>query len=172
MHSMFERRRARWSPAVDDVLGRAEGFSVCVFGKSEMSPLNRAMADEIRKMSDHEVSGGSDLVHGTSLIRGVLWYAVDALDEAHEVFQAESGFLGAYCHGMMHRREGDFWNANYWFRSAGKIPEGLYEHPFDPTKLTAECERNQKAPAACADVLDRLSWEAARVMDRLFTARR
>jgi hypothetical protein len=169
---MLGQRRARWSPAVEEVLSRAEGFSVCVFGKSEMSPVNRAMADGIRKMSDHEVSGGTDLVHGTALIRGVLWYAVDALAEAHEVFQEEAGFLGSYCHGMMHRREGDFWNANYWFRSAGKVPEGLFEHPFDPVKLTAECERDKKSPAAGAGVLNRLSWEAARVMDRLFTARR
>ena len=55
-----------------------------------------------------------------ALVRGGLLYAVDAIHEAHAIFQEAKGDLGSYWHGMMHRREGDFDNARYWFRRAGR----------------------------------------------------
>jgi hypothetical protein len=57
-----------------------------------------------------------------SLVRGGLFYLLDALAEAHTIFQEAKGDLGSYWHGMVHRREGDFDNARYWFRRAGELP--------------------------------------------------
>lgn len=44
------------------------------------------------------------------------------LEQSHEISQGLSDGDGAYWHGLMHRREGDFANAGYWFRRVGKHP--------------------------------------------------
>lgn len=47
----------------------------------------------------------------------------DSLALSHSYAQQiEHDPTGAYWHGIMHRMEGDYWNANYWFRQAGNHP--------------------------------------------------
>jgi hypothetical protein len=47
-----------------------------------------------------------------------LWLVYDFLDESHTISQSIETSSGSYWHGVMHRREGDFSNAKYWFRHA------------------------------------------------------
>ncbi|MEM7313211.1 MAG: hypothetical protein AAF497_08670 [Planctomycetota bacterium] len=51
-----------------------------------------------------------------------LWLHHDFLHESHELSQDIHSTSGSYWHGIMHRREGDFSNAKYWFRNAGDHP--------------------------------------------------
>ena len=111
----------------------------------------------IREADDATISGGREIGEPGvfALIRGGLYYAVDAIHEAHAVFQEASGDLGSYWHGMMHRREGDFENARYWFRRAGtlgffdSLHHAASEHSavmarqsnWDPYLFTGECEQ-------------------------------
>ena len=102
--------------------------------------------------------------------KGRIRYAIDAIDEAHTFFQDAPGDLGAYWHGMMHRREGDFENARYWFRRAGALPcfpalhraagefsADMARQPgWDPYLLTGECERARFGAVETATALARL----------------
>jgi hypothetical protein len=45
-----------------------------------------------------------------------LWLLHDFLDDSHTISQAVDTSSGSFLHGVMHRREGDFSNAKYWFR--------------------------------------------------------
>ena len=86
-------------------------------------PLGWDLPEKIRDASDEMISGGKEIADAKmfSLVRGALLNAVDALDAAHRIFQDDPGDLGSYWHGVMHRREGDFDNARYWFRRAGRL---------------------------------------------------
>ena len=46
----------------------------------------------------------------------------DSLDLSHELSQEIHTPTGSYLHGIMHRMEGDYSNAKYWFRQAGVHP--------------------------------------------------
>ena len=50
-----------------------------------------------------------------------LWKASKGLwDEAHDLVQDDPGEEAAWVHAYLHRVEGDIYNANYWYRRAGK----------------------------------------------------
>ncbi len=63
-------------------------------------------------------------------IAGV-WLLHDFLDESHTISQSIDTPTGSFWHGIMHRREGDFSNAKYWFRHAGNHPvvDAIAAHP-------------------------------------------
>ncbi|GAA4862737.1 hypothetical protein GCM10023310_47670 [Paenibacillus vulneris] len=44
------------------------------------------------------------------------------LDKSHSLSQEIHNPTGSYWHGIMHRMEGDYSNAKYWFRQAGAHP--------------------------------------------------
>lgn len=51
-----------------------------------------------------------------------LWLLAGDLDRSHSKSQAIDKPEGSFLHGIMHRREGDFSNAKYWFRRVGSHP--------------------------------------------------
>ena len=51
-----------------------------------------------------------------------IWLLYDFLDESHTISQGIATAEGSFWHGIMHRREGDFSNAKYWFRKVGEHP--------------------------------------------------
>ena len=120
-------------------------------------PLNYEMARKIQSADDASIAGETAVKNAEafSLVRGGLLYALDAIHEAHAIFQDAKGDLGSYWHGMMHRREGDFDNARYWFRRAGVLPVFAEIHRvsaessadmarqmnWDPYLFTGKCEQ-------------------------------
>lgn len=56
----------------------------------------------------------TSLAHADALLAGVwLWH--DVLDESHVLSQRIDSPTGSFWHAIMHRREGDFPNAKYWY---------------------------------------------------------
>lgn len=131
----------------DDLLGKLVPTEAVDYG---------AVA-EIKKATDAEIAGGKKIgdLGMFTLVRGGLLYAYDEIHEAHRIFQDAPGDLGSYWHGMMHRREGDFDNARYWFRRAGSLAffgdlqRAASQHSavmarqsnWDPYLFTGECEQ-------------------------------
>lgn len=120
-------------------------------------PLGWELLARVREASDETITGGAEVrdARMLALVRGGLLCAVDALDAAHKIFQDSPGACGSYWHGIMHRREADFDNARYWFRSAGRLPtfEKMHEAArevsthmarqtsWDPYLFTGLCEQ-------------------------------
>ncbi|HSU68113.1 MAG TPA: hypothetical protein VLJ39_14645, partial [Tepidisphaeraceae bacterium] len=45
-----------------------------------------------------------------------LWLWLDAFEESHTIAQDIVSTTGSFWHAILHRREGDFSNAKYWYR--------------------------------------------------------
>lgn len=71
-----------------------------------------------------------------------LWLYVDELERSHRISQGLSGATGAFWHGIMHRREGDFGNSHYWFHRVGRHPAMAWLPGYDPHEfidMVAKC---------------------------------
>ncbi|MEO1616341.1 MAG: hypothetical protein AAFV88_10865 [Planctomycetota bacterium] len=69
-----------------------------------------------------------------------LWLLAGDIHRSHDLSQDLGSAEGSLLHGIMHRREGDFGNAKYWFRRVGEhevfreladAADLSYEDPFD-----------------------------------------
>lgn len=77
----------------------------------------------VREATEAELTGGRLPKDPACvpLLRALLLYRFDAIDDAHRIVQDDASGPGAYLHGMIHRREGDLDNARYWFRRTGPL---------------------------------------------------
>lgn len=69
-----------------------------------------------------------------------MWLVAGDIHRSHSISQDIGSADGSFWHGIMHRREGDFGNAKYWFRRVGQHPAfelirhetaGHYDDPFE-----------------------------------------
>ena len=98
-----------------------------------------------------------------------LWLLCDFLDESHTISQGIASAEGSFWHAIMHRREGDFSNAKYWFRKVGQHPvydllalEEDVQGDWDPAGFVDECQAALRTGGAAADRCRRLQqreWE-------------
>jgi hypothetical protein len=63
-----------------------------------------------------------DAADGDTALQAGLYAWNGELDASHRLSQSLETPLGSYWHGIMHRMEGDYGNANYWFARAGRHP--------------------------------------------------
>lgn len=100
-------------------------------------PRDGPLAEQLKRFSD-------DL---PSLATSGLWLLAGDLDRSHCISQGDSSSEGSFWHGIMHRREGDYSNAKYWFRRVGKHPvidRLTDEHPdvfSDPYEFVDQVEK-------------------------------
>lgn len=78
-------------------------------------------AIELLKPSDVTATPATDCEAASGALAG-LWLWHDFLHESHELSQSVETPTGSFWHAIMHRREGDFSNAKYWFRRVGHHP--------------------------------------------------
>jgi hypothetical protein len=62
---------------------------------------------------------------GISVYLQSLWYdGKDDWEKSHEVIQDINDKTAAWIHAYLHRKEGDVFNANYWYNRAGRKMPG------------------------------------------------
>jgi hypothetical protein len=64
------------------------------------------------------------------LARAVELLESGAWQQAHAIVQEDTSTLAAWLHGIVHTLEGDFDNAQYWYRKADRVfrgPEAVRE---------------------------------------------
>ncbi|GIV31468.1 MAG: hypothetical protein KatS3mg029_0819 [Saprospiraceae bacterium] len=55
-----------------------------------------------------------------ALLEALWWDARGDWDRAHRIAQDIHTSAAAWVHAYLHRKEGDLWNAGYWYRQAGR----------------------------------------------------
>jgi len=78
--------------------------------REALARFDLAAAIAPRKLADRSLADAC---------RAGLWLAHHFLDESHQISQNMEMPTGSFWHAIMHRREGDFGNAGYWFRRVG-----------------------------------------------------
>lgn len=93
------------------------------------------------------------------------WLLHDYLDESHRISQQIETASGSFWHGIMHRREGDFSNAKYWFRQVGRHAafEALGQR-------AAELAAERGAEQAIKQAITAGTWDACGFVDLCETA--
>ena len=76
----------------------------------------------------------------TSILRALWLERQNHWEEAHELVQNIESSVAAAVHAYLHRKEGDIWNANYWYRLAGRRPfQGTLEQEWKAL-VVEECQ--------------------------------
>lgn len=121
------------------------------FSLPELGPESRSdtlSSREIRsRLTEALADSGSSVQELSDLLLSVLLLWHDHLDASHDISQNLHSSEGSYLHGIMHRREPDYWNSKYWFRQSGNHPEArqlsekvvsiLEEIPWTPANALA-----------------------------------
>jgi hypothetical protein len=88
-----------------------------------------------------------------------VWLLHDLLDESHTISKGVHNASGSFWHAIMHRREGDFSNAKYWFRQVG-------DHPIFPALLAAAQSLASSESGEAVPALSRQdAWDPFRFVD-------
>lgn len=119
-------------------------------------PINAGLVDLLQagQIKQHlgNVAGQCD-----TAISG-LWLLAGDIDRSHDISQDLPSAEGSFLHGIMHRREGDFGNAKYWFRRVGshRVLEqvadaagDVYDDPYDFIDRCSEAVRSGDAKQDC-----------------------
>ena len=89
---------------------------------------------------------------GPATVKAGLYLLNDDLPRAHALAQSVEGNpLGDYWHAIIHRREGDYDNARYWFGRVGPEPilAQIYGHePGAAHKMVEHCRKVGRGPDA------------------------
>ena len=72
-----------------------------------------------RSEFDHSIISGICPSDGNILLKALFHDAKGDWEAAHNIAQSREGtLLYDHLHAYLHRKEGDDWNANYWYRRA------------------------------------------------------
>jgi hypothetical protein len=123
---------------------------------------NRPVEKLLRSLTAQQLFGSQKISDGSmaECCLSGLWLWHDFLDESHTLSQQIETTAGSYWHGIMHRREPDYFNAKYWFQRVG-------EHPIFPTlaQEAAALAQAEQLDAPARFLQHGSRWQAANFVD-------
>ena len=134
-------------------------------GVAETTQFDTLAAMSVESVFGHVTLADDEMAR--CCLSGV-WLLCDYLDESHTISQGIPSSSGSFWHGIMHRREGDFSNAKYWFRKVGdhpvfeKLAAAAGQSEWDPFAFVDACQqavRGQGDAERCRQ-LQQAEWEA------------
>ncbi len=60
------------------------------------------------------------MISKEELLEAIEMVMDDNLEDAHRIVQHYDCPVSCWFHAFLHRKEGDTWNANYWYEKAGR----------------------------------------------------
>jgi hypothetical protein len=85
-------------------------------GNAEAKPMLESAS------GDHMIRGEVRSRDDARAMLAGLWLYHDWLDASHEISQGLHSETGSFWHAIMHRREGDFSNSQYWYARCRRHP--------------------------------------------------
>jgi hypothetical protein len=139
-------------------------------------PLDAGTPDQLQRATLERLSTKSAFAHASRAVAdrnmascclAGVWLLHDFLDESHATSQSINTPSGSFWHGIMHRREGDFSNAKYWFRHVD-------EHPVFSllARRAGELTAEHVNPAAAELLTVHGTWEPFAFVDLCQSAQR
>lgn len=108
-----------FGPSIENILGKGNRLPSLAPPEGEAQ-----IARKIEDLISNGICPGRS-IKSRPEVQGLacgLYLYFDILEQAHLIAQDIKGSMGAFWHGMMHRREPDDGNAAYWYRLAGGHP--------------------------------------------------
>ena len=120
---------------------------------------NLAVRDQLQALEQSLAAKVKDRDFANACYAG-LWLLHDFHDESHAISQDLYTVEGSYWHGILHRREPDYWNAKYWFRRVSNhaIFPALHK---DAMALTLQAG----TPSGSAFLAQQSTWSAGAFVD-------
>ncbi len=108
--------------------------------------------NELNVTTAFESKSAGDTASANACI-SALWLHHDFLDRSHQISQNIATSSGSFWHGIMHRREGDYWNSKYWFRQVGNHP--IFTDLHAAVKELFHSPDSRFAPVGASAILDK-----------------
>ncbi len=127
---------------------------------------NDAAEDRLRGLTPAALLDGRQAADGgmaQACLAG-LWLYHDYLDESHAISQEIHTPSGSFWHGILHRREGDFDNAKYWFRRVGNHAVFARLRKAAAAAVTA-ASGGQPLDAAATSLVTEAAWDPLGFVD-------
>lgn len=125
------------------------------------APAHGPQLDELRQLRLEDLFEGGAIKDRdfAKCVQSGLYLYFSALAESHRISQGIPSASGSYWHGIMHRQEGDWSNAKYWFRRVGTHPvfgqlEARAGSPWDPYAFVDRCSAASARNSDAADLID------------------
>ena len=158
-------------------LGGGEAYARLVVRRPPEGRDAEALYSQIAKLTPDTVLRHpvKSLLPAKAVLAG-LWMWHDFLDESHSISQSLPDPTGSFWHAIMHRREGDFSNAKYWYarcrghKVLNDLAAMLASTPsaarfvragsFDPDEFVDRVEENHELRDETLIAVQRLEFEA------------
>lgn len=110
------------SPLCHSILSARPGqaYAQLVLPSMSTPPEAQHLLDKVRpeQLLEKSIARRSE---AEAMLAG-LWLWHDALERSHTISQSIETATGSFWHAILHRREGDFFNAKYWYARCRNHP--------------------------------------------------